>query len=143
MHRHHGVCNHELTPIFYDEFGPQDRYHFDAASSDTFMSKYKDDGMKLIEMVAENSHHNATKSFERGATKGQLIDTKSAETDMLLERIDRMAELQNLLLDGLNIHNGFEGLTLVSLQEASPCANCSRPHQTRLPHHGNIRAVHI
>ena len=37
-----------------------------------------------------------------------------------------MAEVQNLLLERLNIRNGSEGLAPVSLQEASPCANCSR-----------------
>ena len=45
---------------------------------------------------------------------------------MLVERIDKMAEVQNPLLDRLNIRNGSEGLTPVSLQEASPSANCSR-----------------
>ena len=44
---------------------------------------------------------------------------------MLLERIEKMAEVQNLRLDRLNIRNGFEGLAPVSLQKASPCANCS------------------
>ena len=37
-----------------------------------------------------------------------------------------MAEVQNLLLDQLNIRNGSKGLAPTSLQEASPCANCSR-----------------
>ena len=46
--------------------------------------------------------------------------------DMLLERIEKMAEVHNLLLDRLNIQNGYEGLAPVSLQEASQCANCSR-----------------
>ena len=91
------------------------------------MSKYEDDRMELIETVVENSHHNAAKPFIRGAmSNGQLIDAKSAETGMLLERIDKMTEVQNLLLNRLNICNGSEGLTPVSLQEASPCANCSR-----------------
>ena len=91
------------------------------------MKKYEDDAKKLIETVAENSHHNAAKTFERGAMpKGQLIDTKSAGTGRLLERINKMAEVQNLLLDRLNSRNGSEGLAPVSLQEASPCANCSR-----------------
>ena len=89
------------------------------------MSKYEDDAMKLIKAMAENSHHNAVKPFERGAMlKGQLIDTKSAETSMVLERIDKMPEVQNLLLDQLNIRNSSEGLTLVSIQEPSLCANC-------------------
>ena len=122
---HHGVSNHELTQIFYDVLGPQDRYLLDAASGGTFMSKYEDDAMELIEMVAENSHHNAAKPFGRGAMP-KALDTKSAETRMLLERINKMAEVQNLLLDRLNIRNDSEGLAPVSLQEASPCPTCSR-----------------
>ena len=91
------------------------------------MRNYDDKAMELIEMVAENSHHNVAKPFGRGAmSKGQLIDTKSAKTGMLLERIDKMAEVQNLLLDRLNIRHGSEGLAPVSQQEVSPCANCSR-----------------
>ena len=78
-------------------------------------------------MVADNSYHNAAKPFGRGAMpKGQLINAKSAETGMLLERIDKMTKVHNLLLDRLIICNGSEGPTHVSLQEVSPCANCSR-----------------
>ena len=44
---------------------------------------------------------------------------------MLLKRIDKMTEVQNLLLDRLNIRNSSEGLAPVSLQEASPCMTCS------------------
>ena len=56
-----------------------------------------------------------------------MIEAKSVETGMLLERIDKMVEFHNLLLDRLNICNGFEGLAPVSLElEASSCANCSR-----------------
>ena len=44
---------------------------------------------------------------------------------MLLEKIDKMAEVQNLLLDWFHIRNGSEGLAPVALQEASPCAHCS------------------
>ena len=89
------------------------------------MSKYEYDAMELIETVAENSHHNAAKPFRRGAMP-KMIDAKSAETGMLLERIDKMAEVENLLPDQLNIRNSSEGLAPVSLQEVSPCANCSR-----------------
>ena len=63
---HHGVSNHELTQIFYDVLGPQDRYLLDAASSSRFMSKYEDEAIELIETVAENSHHNVAKPFGRG-----------------------------------------------------------------------------
>ena len=51
------------------------------------MSKYEDDAIELIKRVAKNSHHTAAKSFERGdMPKGWLINTKSAETIMLLEK---------------------------------------------------------
>ena len=124
---HHRVSNHELTQIFYDGLGLQDRYLLDAASGGTFMRKFEDEAMELIETVAENSHHNAAKPLERGATpKGGLIDAKSVETGMLLEKIDKMTEVQNLLLDRFHIRNGSEGLVPVALQEASPYAHCSR-----------------
>ena len=123
----HGVSNHELTHIFYDGLGPQDRYLLDASSGGTFMSKFEDEAMELIETVAKNSHHNAEKPFGRGARpKGGLIDAKSVETGMLLEKIDKMAEVQNLLLDRFHIRNGSEGLAPVALQEAFLCAHCSR-----------------
>ena len=94
---HYGVSNHELMQIFYDGLGLQDRYPLDAAGGGTFMSKYEDDAMELIMTMAENSHHNAPKPFGRGAIpKGKLIDTKYAETGMLLESIDKMEEVQNL-----------------------------------------------
>ena len=119
------MSSHELTQIFYDGLGPQDRYLLDAASGGTFMSKYKDDAIELIKTVAENSHHNAAKPFGRGEMP-KMIDAKSQETRMLLGRIDKMVEVQNLLLDRLNIRNGSQGLAPVLLQEASPCTNCSR-----------------
>ena len=56
------------------------------------MSKYEDDAMDLIETVAENSHHSAVKLFGRGAMP-KALDTKSAETGILLERIDKMVEV--------------------------------------------------
>ena len=86
------MSSHELTQIFYDKLGPQDRYLLDAASGGTFMSKYEDNTMELIEMMAENSHHNVAKPFRRGAMP-KMIDAKSAETGMLLERIDKMTEV--------------------------------------------------
>ena len=89
------------------------------------MRKYEDDAMELIKTMAENSHHNVAKPFGRGALP-KMIYAKSAETGMLLERINKMVEVQNLLLDRLNIRNGSKGLVPISLQEASSCANCSR-----------------
>ena len=94
------MSNHELTQIFYDGLGPQDRYLLDAASGGTIMSKFEEEAMELIETVTENSPHNTEKPFGRGAMpKGGLIDAKSIETSMLLEKIDKMAEVKNLLLD--------------------------------------------
>ena len=120
------MSNHELTRIFYDGLGLQDRYLLDAAGGGTLMSKFEDEAMELIEMVAENSHHHAAKPFVRGAMpKGRLINAKSVETDMLLEKINKMAEVQNLLLDQFHIHNGSEGLAPIALQEVSPCTHCS------------------
>ena len=105
------MSNHELIQIIYHGLGSEDRYLLDAASGGTFMSKHEDKAMELIKTVAENSHHNSAKQFKRGAMpKGQMIDAKSVETGMLLERIDKMAEVQNLLLDRFNIRNGSEGL---------------------------------
>ena len=81
------------------------------------MSKFNDEAMELIETVAEISHHNAAKPFGRGAVpKGGLIDAKSVETGMLLEKIDKMAEVHNLLLDRFHIRNGLAGLAPVALQ---------------------------
>ena len=78
------MSNHELTQIFYDGLGLQDRYLLDASSGGTFMRKYEDEAIELIKTMAENSHHNAVKPFERGAMpKGQLIDAKSVETRTL------------------------------------------------------------
>ena len=58
------------------------------------MSNFEDETMELTETVAKNSHHNAEKPFGRGAMpKEGLIDAKSVETGMLLEKIDKMAEV--------------------------------------------------
>ena len=81
--------------------------------------------------VAEKSNHNVAKPFGRGAMS-KMLDAKSGEMGMLFERIDKMTEVQNLLLDRLIIRNGSEGLAPVSLQEASPCANCSRFDHVKL-----------
>ena len=88
------MSNHELTQIFYDGLGPQDTHLLDAASGGTFIRKFEDEAIELIETVAENSHHNTAKPFGRGATLSRgLIDAKSVETGLLLEKIDKMAEV--------------------------------------------------
>ena len=48
------------------------------------------------------------------------------EMGILLERMDKMVEVQSLLLDRLNICNDFEELAPISIQEVLPCFNCSR-----------------
>ena len=45
---------HELTQIFYDRLDLQDRYLLYAATGGTFLSKYEDEAMELIETVGEN-----------------------------------------------------------------------------------------
>ena len=124
---HHRVSNYELMQIFYNGLGMQDRYLLDAASGSTFTSTFEDEAMQLIKTVAENCYHNAEKPFGRGATpKEGLIDAKSVERSMLLEKIDKMAEVLNLLFDRFHMPNGSKGLATFALQEASPCAHCSR-----------------
>ena len=55
------------------------------------MCKYEDEALELIELVAENSHHYAAKSFRgRSApTKRGMLDAKAAETGMLLDKRQR------------------------------------------------------
>ena len=104
------------------------------------MSKFEDEAMELIEIVTENSHHNVAKPFGRGATlKGGLIDAKSVETSMLLEKIDKMTEVQNLLLDRFHIHNGSEGLAPVAMRPLLTPRSC----RDGLSYHGNSRAGHV
>ena len=69
------------------------------------MRKYEDEALELIELVAENSHHHVAKSF-RGRSapaKGGMLDAKAAETCMLLDKIEKLTEAQNLIMDSLKI----------------------------------------
>ena len=52
------------------------------------MSKYEDEALDLIELVAENSHHHVAKSFrgQSAPAKGGMLDAKAAETGMLLDK---------------------------------------------------------
>ena len=124
---HHGIPKNEITQIFYDDLGAPERYLLDAASGGTFMSKYEDEALELIELVAENSHHHAAKSF-RGRSapaKGGMLDAKAAETCMLLDKIEKLTEAQNLITDSLKIRPGSDGLALVSHVDVLPCSHCS------------------
>ena len=99
------IPKHEITQIFYDDLGAPNRYLLDTASGCTFMSKYEDEALKLIELLAENSHHHAAKFFRGRSTpaKGGMLDTKAAKTSMLLDKIKNMMAAQNLIMDLLKI----------------------------------------
>ena len=69
------------------------------------MSKYEDEALKLIELVAKNNHHHAAKSFggRSAPAKGGMLDAKVAQTGMLLDKIEKLTEAQNLIMDFLKI----------------------------------------
>ena len=102
---HHGIHKHEITHIFYDGLGSPDRYLLNAASGGTFMSKYEDEALELIELVAENNHYHAAKSFggRSAPAKGGMLDGKAVETGMLLDKTEKLTEAQNLIMDSLKI----------------------------------------
>ena len=91
------------------------------------MSKYEDEALELIELVAKNSHHHAAKSFggQSAPTKGGMLDAKAAETGMLLDKIEKLTEAQNLILDSLKVRPGSDGLAPVSHVDVSPCSHRS------------------
>ena len=124
---HHGIPKHEITQIFYDGLGALDKYLLDAASGGTFMRKYEDEALELIDFVAENSHHHAAKSFggRSAPAKGGMLDATVVETGMLLDKIEKLTEAQNLIMDSLKIQPGFDGLAPVSHGDVSPCSHCS------------------
>ena len=102
---HHGILKHEITQIFYDGLGAPDRYLLNAASGGTFMSKYDDEALELTELVAENSHHHVAKSFGGWSAppKGGMFDAKAIETCLLLDKIVKLTEAHNLIIDSLKI----------------------------------------
>ena len=116
---HHGVSNNELTQIFYDRLGPQGRYLLDASSGGTFMRKYKDNTVELMKTVVENRHHNAAKQF-------RLINAKSTEMGMLLERIKKWRKFRISYWIDSTSTTIMKDSVRVSLQEALACVNCSR-----------------
>ena len=113
----------------------------DAASRDTFTSKYEDEALELIKLVAENSHHHAAKSFGRRSApaKGVMLDAKAAETSMLLDKIEKLTEEQNLIMDLLKIRSGSDGLAPASQIDVSPCSHCSSFKQVELD--GPVMAI--
>ena len=98
------------------------------------MSKYEDEALELIELVAENSHHHAAKSFGGRSTpaKGGMLDAKAVETGMLLDKIEKLTEAQNLIMDSLKIRPGSDGLALVLHSNVSPHSCCSNVEHIEL-----------
>ena len=54
-----------------------------------------------------------------------MLDAKAVETGMLLDKIEKLTEAQNLIKDLLKIQPGFDGLAPVSHVDVSPCSHCS------------------
>ena len=100
---HHCILKHEITRIFYDGLDAPDRYFLNTASGGIFLSKYEDEDLELIELVAENSHHHAPKSFGgwSAPSKGGMLNVKAVEMGMLLNKIEMLTEAQNLIMDSL------------------------------------------
>ena len=69
------------------------------------MRKYEDEALELIKLVAKNSHPHAAKSLEgrRALTKGGMLYAKAVETWMLLDKIEKLIEGQNLIVDLVKI----------------------------------------
>ena len=91
------------------------------------MSKYEDEALESIELVVENSHHHAAKSLGgwSAPAKGGMLDVKAAETCMLLYKIEKLTEAQNLIMDSLKIRQGSDGLVPVSHVDVSLYSYCS------------------
>ena len=98
------------------------------------MSKYEDEALELIELVAENSHHHAAKSFggRSAPAKGGMFDVKAVETGMLLDKIEKLTEALNLIMDSLKIRPGSDGLAPVSHSDISAYSRCSNVEHVQL-----------
>ena len=131
---HHGIPKHEIDHIFYDGLGVPDRYLLNGTSGGTFMRKYEDEAIELIELVAENSHHHAAKPFggQISPSKGGMLDAKGVETGMLLDKIKKLTKAQNLIMDLHKIRLGSEGLALIAPTDASQCLHCSSFEHVKL-----------
>ena len=98
----------------------------DFTSGGTFISKYEDEALKLVELVTENSHHHAAKSFggHNAPSRGGMLDVKGVEKGMILDKIEKLTEAQNLIMDLLKIRSSSDGLALVAHSDVSPCSHC-------------------
>ena len=52
------------------------------------------------------------------------MDATAAEIGMLLDKIEKLTEAQNLIMESLKIRPGFDGLAPVSHVDVSPCSHC-------------------
>ena len=134
---YHDIPKHDITQIFYNGLGALDKYLLDAAIEGTFMSKYEDEALELIELVAENSHHHAAKSIggRITPTKGGMLDAKAVEIGMLLDKIEKLTNAQNLIMDSLKIRPGSPGLAPVSHSDVSLYSRCSNVEHVELDCH--------
>ena len=76
------------------------------------MSKYEDETLELIELVAENSLHHAAKSFggRRAPSKEGMLDAKALKMSILLDKIKKLTEAQNMIMYSLKIRLSSNGL---------------------------------
>ncbi|CAA7409009.1 unnamed protein product [Spirodela intermedia] len=83
----------------------------DAASGGTFMNKFDDEALDLIEMLAENSTHHIVlnqNGRQIRPRRGGMIETKAVESEIFLEKIDKqmqelrieMEKMKMMLADG-------------------------------------------
>ena len=54
-----------------------------------------------------------------------VLEAKATKTCMLLDKIEKLTEAQNLIMDSLKIRLGSNGLASVSHVDVSPCSHCS------------------
>ena len=54
-----------------------------------------------------------------------MLDAKAVETGMLLEKIERLIEAHDLIMDSLNIRPGSDGLAPAAHSDVLPCSHCS------------------
>ena len=98
------------------------------------MSKFEDEALELIKLVAKNSHHHAAKSFGgwSAPAKGGMLDAKVVEIGMLLDKIKKLTEEQNLIMDFLKIRPDSDGLAPVSHIDVSSYSHCSNVEHVEL-----------
>ena len=98
------------------------------------MSKYEDEALELIELVAENIDYHVAKSFGGQSTpeKGGMLDAKALETSMLLDKIEKLTKAQNFIMDSLKIRPSSDGLAPVSHSNVSPHSRCSNVEHVEL-----------